>query len=78
MGCVNIDGVDVVNLLNIVLNDVKIRLNCNFVSNNCDTWCIWLYKVNKDFQFSIPQWLVDTGYMKWAIFHELADVVTTH
>jgi len=35
--CVNIDSVNVINLLDIVLNDVKIRLNCDFVSNDCET-----------------------------------------
>jgi len=78
MGYVNIDSIDVVNLLDIVLDNIKIKLNCNFVSNDCDTWCIWLYKVNKNFQFTISQWSVNTGYIKQAIFHELADVVTTY
>ena len=37
MWYVNVDGVDIINLFDVVLNDIEIRFNCNFVSNNSNT-----------------------------------------
>ena len=73
-----LQGVDVVEIFYVLVDDRHVRLLRNLVGDNGDTCRIRSDVVDKNIRVGIAQKSVDVSNMERRVLHEIVDVITTY
>ena len=74
----HLQGVDVIGIFDVLVDDRHVGLLRNFIGDDGDTCRIRSDVVDKNIQFGIAQKPINVSHMKRRVLHEIIDIITTH